>query len=65
MPYPYAVGEENTYLILRQESIPNSSWIHIPNMDPYTVYYEENENGTPFDNIQIIDDFLDDEDDED
>ncbi len=54
VPYPYAVGENNTYLMLAEESIPNSSWIHIPNMEPYTVYYEDRSIGSPF-SLEIID----------
>ena len=54
VPYSYAVGENNTYLMLAKESIPNSSWIHIPNMEPYTVYYEDRSIGSPF-SLEIID----------
>jgi hypothetical protein len=42
VPYPYAVGENNTYLMLERAIIPNNSYSQTPHKDPYTVYYTTN-----------------------
>lgn len=48
VPYPYALGETYTYLMLEKVMIPNSSYIHIPNEDPYRIYYANNSIGIEY-----------------
>ncbi len=55
VPQPYALGEYNTYLLGHGlKAIPNSSWVHTPCMEPYTVYYDNEDIGSSFD-MEIID----------
>lgn len=52
VPYPYAVGQINTYLMNEDTYVPNSllhAFDHPPEHDPYTVYYETDvETGLPW-----------------
>lgn len=44
VPYPYALGEENTYLIIDNVYIPNA--IRMQKIDPYHQYYHHYEDVT-------------------
>lgn len=52
VPYPYAVGQTNTYLMIADTYIPNSllkAFDHPPEHDPYTVYYQSDiQTGLPW-----------------
>lgn len=42
VPYPYAVGTKNTYLMIEEVLIPNKD--RIRSLDPYDQYYDTKEN---------------------
>ena len=39
VPYPYAIGTENTYLMIEDVFIPNKELKVFGNEDPYEIYY--------------------------
>ncbi len=48
VPYPYAVGETYTYLMLEKVMIPNTSYMNTPIKDPYRAYYANDSIGIDY-----------------